>query len=124
MYVDSNTIIVAGGVLSAVMAFGGLMWGFFKWVNKQNNQDKEIAEIKANCKNEIKAVKEHFEKEIKALRDLHNQDQQSMQEEQTLVIYGLLACLKGLAEQGCDGPVSEAIDHIEKHINKKAHKQV
>jgi len=40
-----------------------------------------------------------------------------------LVVYGLLACLKGLAEQGCDGPVSEAIDRIEKHINKKAHGQ-
>ncbi|MBE6692662.1 MAG: branched-chain amino acid ABC transporter permease, partial [Ruminococcaceae bacterium] len=35
----------------------------------------------------------------------------------------LLACLKGLAAQGCNGPVSEAIDKIEKHINKKAHEQ-
>lgn len=42
-------------------------------------------------------------------------------EEQTLLTYGVLACLKGLQEQGADGPVSEAIDKIEKHINKKAH---
>ena len=33
----------------------------------------------------------------------------------------VVACLKGLKEQGCNGPVSEAIDKIEKHINKKAH---
>lgn len=45
------------------------------------------------------------------------------QEELTLLTYGVLACLKGLKEQGCDGPVSEAVDKIEKHINKRAHDQ-
>lgn len=42
--------------------------------------------------------------------------------EQTLIIYGLLACLKGLKEQGCNGPVTEAIGKIEKHLNKEAHR--
>lgn len=46
-----------------------------------------------------------------------------IQEEQTLLTYGVLACLKGLHEQGSNGPVTEAIDKIEKHINKKAHGQ-
>lgn len=46
------------------------------------------------------------------------------QEELTLLTYGVLACLKGLKEQGCDGPVSEAVDKIEKHINKRAHDQI
>lgn len=45
----------------------------------------------------------------------------NIQEEQTLLTYGVLACLKGLHEQGANGPVTEAIDKIEKHINKKAH---
>lgn len=45
----------------------------------------------------------------------------SIQEEQTLLTYGVLACLKGLKEQGANGPVSEAINKIEKHINEKAH---
>ena len=45
----------------------------------------------------------------------------SIQEEQTLLTYGVLACLKGLKEQGANGPVTEAIDKIEKHINLKAH---
>lgn len=43
--------------------------------------------------------------------------------EQCLLTYGILACLKGLKEQGCNGPVTEAIDKIEKHINKQAHDQ-
>ena len=41
--------------------------------------------------------------------------------EQTLLTYGVLACLKGLKEQGCNGPVTEAIGTIEKHLNKMAH---
>lgn len=44
-----------------------------------------------------------------------------IKEEQSLITYGLLACLKGLKEQGCDGPVTEAVDKIEKHLNVKAH---
>lgn len=53
------------------------------------------------------------EDQDKAIKDI--------QEEQALLTYGVLACLKGLSEQGCDGPVSEAISKIEKHINEKAH---
>lgn len=45
----------------------------------------------------------------------------SIKDEQTLITYGLLACLKGLSEQGCDGPVTDAIERIEKHLNVKAH---
>lgn len=41
--------------------------------------------------------------------------------EQSLLTYGVLACLKGLKEQGCNGPVTEAIGRIEKHLNQKAH---
>lgn len=44
-----------------------------------------------------------------------------MQEEQAILTYGILACLKGLKEQGCNGPVTEAINKIEKHLNEKAH---
>ena len=46
-----------------------------------------------------------------------------MKEEQCLLTYGTLACLKGLKELGCNGPVTEAIDKMEKHLNKAAHDQ-
>ena len=46
---------------------------------------------------------------------------QSIQSEQAILTYGVLACLKGLSEQGCDGPVTEAIQKIEKYLNEKAH---
>ena len=47
----------------------------------------------------------------------------AIRREQTLICYGVLACLKGLKEQGCNGPVTEAIGKVEKHINQKAHGQ-
>jgi len=34
---------------------------------------------------------------------------------------GQLACLKGLQEQGCDGPVEQAINDIENYIIAKSH---
>lgn len=48
---------------------------------------------------------------------------EDVEEELTLLTYGVLACLKGLKEQGCNGPVTETINKIEKHMNKKAHDQ-
>ena len=57
----------------------------------------------------VKQSKEN-EKEIKDIK-----------EEQAILTYGILACLKGLREQGCDGAVTEAITKFEDHLNKKAH---
>lgn len=48
-------------------------------------------------------------------------DIKAIKDEQTLLTYGVLACLKGLKEQGCNGPVTEAINKIDKHLNQKAH---
>lgn len=46
----------------------------------------------------------------------------AVREELTLLCYSVRACLQGLAEQGCDGPVHDAIDRLDKHLNKAAHK--
>lgn len=55
-------------------------------------------------------------------QEKQDKDIKAIKEEQTLLTYGVLACLKGLKEQGCDGTVTTAINQIEKHINKQAHK--
>ena len=130
MYITAQTIITAGAVLSAVIAFVTLFWKLFKCINHQKEQDNrikenadEIAEAEKRLNKKIDILKEQHNEDIHAVKDMHIRDQKGLQEEQSLVIYGLLACLKGLAEQGCDGPVSEAITKIEKHINKKAHGQ-
>ena len=47
----------------------------------------------------------------------------AIRKEQTLICYGVLACLKGLKEQGCNGPVTAALDKLEKHLNQAAHEE-
>ncbi len=99
MYVDLKTIITICGVITGIAAVGALIWKLFRWVNHQKEQDTELAELRNR---------------------VHSQ-QHSCAKEQTLIVYGVLACLKGLQEQGCNGPVTKAIEKIEKHINQKAH---
>lgn len=55
-------------------------------------------------------------------REKNNVDIKSIKEEQSILTKGVLACLKGLKEQGCNGPVTEAIQDIEEYVNKQAHK--
>ncbi len=55
-------------------------------------------------------------------REKNNSDIKSIKEEQSILTKGVLACLKGLKEQGCNGPVTEAIQDIEEYVNKQAHK--
>lgn len=51
-------------------------------------------------------------------REKNDNDIKAIKEEQSILTKGVLACLKGLHEQGCNGPVTEAIENIEDHINK------
>ena len=45
----------------------------------------------------------------------------AIQEEQTLICYGLRGALQGLIDQGCDGPCKDALNLLYKHLNKEAH---
>lgn len=45
-----------------------------------------------------------------------------IQKEQTLICYGLRGALEGLIEQGCDGPCKDALNLLDKHLNKSAHR--
>ena len=65
----------------------------------------------------IFAVHKWFLKQEKQDKDI-----KAIKEEQTILTQGILACLMGLHEQGCNGPVTAAIEQIETHLNKQAHK--
>lgn len=71
----------------------------------------------------IVAVASYIARGVRWVDRQKKQDEEitSIKDEMTLQTYGILACLKGLKEQGCNGPVTEALDKIEKYINKKAH---
>ena len=62
------------------------------------------------------------------LDDIYNRiealekDSKTNKEENTILLKGQLACLKGLREQGCDGPVTNSINEIENYLLKQAHR--
>lgn len=51
------------------------------------------------------------------------QDQEimHMKNEMSVICYGVLACLDGLKQMGCNGNVTQAKNMLEKHLNKSAH---
>lgn len=111
IHITAQGIITAGAVLTALIAIIGLFVKVVRFIDRQKEQDDEI-----------KHNREERESEIAALRETHNADIKAIKEEQTLLVYGVLACLKGLKEKGCNGPVTETIGKIEKHLNIEAHK--
>ncbi len=94
-----QSIITVGAVVGALTALITLFVKIVRWIDHQKEQDKDIEDIRQQMAQ-------------------HNRE---TKEEQTLLTYGILACLKGLQQQDCNGPVTEAINRIEKHLNQKAH---
>ena len=99
MYISIATIITAGSLIGALGVIGGLLIAAYKFFRKPVELESRIENI----------------------RKVHEKDIKNINEEQCLITYGLLACLKGLREQGCNGPVTDGINRIEKHLNKQAH---
>ena len=100
-YLTWDVVIKIASILAAVGAIITLAVKGVHWFDKQEEQTNDINKLNKK----------------------HNEDISSIQSELTILTYGTLACLKGLQEKGCDGPVTEAIDKIERYINKKAHCQ-
>lgn len=71
----------------------------------------------------ITTVMGRYNKMYDFVKRQEEQDKQikAIQEEQTILVEGILACLKGLQEQGANGPVTEAITKIEKYLIEKTH---
>ena len=44
--------------------------------------------------------------------------------EMGIICYGVLACLDGLKQMGCDGNVTKAKNDLEKHLNQTAHNTI
>jgi Na+/H+ antiporter NhaD/arsenite permease-like protein len=74
----------------------------------------------------VAAILKYYNKVYDLIKHQQEQDKAvaAIKAEQTIIVYGVLACLKGLKEQGCDGPVTDAVDKLEKHLNLAAHDQL
>lgn len=97
IYITWQSVVTAAAVIAAIVAIISYFAKGHKWFLHQNEQDEEINRLKI--------------------------EMQELKGEQQIIVYGVLACLKGLKEQGANGPVTEAINKIEKYLNAKAHNQ-
>ena len=99
MYIDWNTIITAGAVVTALGVLIGLVVKIYKRLEKQNQLDAEI-----------KALKKH-----------HEEDVQRIKEENCLICFGLSACLDGLQQLGANHTVPVAKEKLDRYLNQQAH---
>lgn len=76
--------------------------------------------IKSNYTNIIDNIKERLSK-LEEEDKVQNSDIEESKQERLILLQGQLACLKGLKEQGCNGPVTKAILDIENYLIKKSH---
>ena len=74
----------------------------------------------------VAAIMKYYNKGYDLVKHQKEQDEdiKGIKTELAIATKGILACLQGLKEQGCDGPVTEAINEINEHLNKKAHGQI
>ena len=91
-------------LVEAVASLGvliGFLWGAFRFLSAQKEQDVKIKNNKEETEHEIKNIKE----------------------EQQVMMYALQACLGGLIQLGANGEVTEAHRELTKYINKAAHRE-
>ena len=102
--VTIGQIVAAIGIVSTIAGFFVAIYKFIKKVvlDKINKNTADIIELQ----NKIKII----ENEIKEGK-----------EERLILLKGQLACLKGLKEQGCNGPVTQGIKDIEDYLINKSH---
>ena len=109
--ITPQSIVTVGGWITAALLLIKRFANGVRWFDRQEKQTTDIEALKQLHNADVKSIESKLTTNMQAIND-----------EQTLLTYGVLACLKGLKEQGCNGPVTEAIDKIEKHLNIQAHK--
>ncbi|MBR6604634.1 MAG: hypothetical protein IKK92_01980 [Prevotella sp.] len=99
--ISVQTVITAFAFISALVGLVVFFAKAVRWFDRQKKQDKELH----------------------TLEDKHNEDMKAVQKELAIITRGQLACLKGLQEKGCNGPVTDAIKMLEEYLNTTAHEQ-
>ena len=102
--VTVGQIVTAIGIIGTLAGFVTAVYKFIKKVvlDKINKNTEDIKVLQSEMR--------HLKSEIKEGK-----------EERLILLKAQLACLKGLKEQGCNGPVSQAIKDIEEYILEKSH---
>ena len=105
-----ETIVTAGAVATTALLLVQRFAKGVRWFDKQEKQTTDI-----------EILKKQHEEDVESIRDEISEEIRKNNNELQLLTYGVLACLKGLQEKGCNGPVTEPVNKIEAYLNKNAH---
>lgn len=103
--------------LTALLGGGGAV-GLMAWAVRRGIEDG--GQRRRTARGQQEEARRKLEQLLRCNTEVHAR-LDAMAAENTLQCYCLLAALRGLAEQGCDGPVKDGIDRLEKYLNKTAH---
>lgn len=81
--------------IADLMVISGFCFSIYKWYKSKISTRLDNLEVRVS--------------------DLE-EDNKKNKSENALLLKGLLSCLKGLQEQGCDGPVITSINEIETYL--------
>ena len=99
MYITWNTIIMAGGVVSALGLLIGLILKVHKWYLEMNELKQEVVQLKTQ----------------------HKEDVQQINQENKIICSALAACLDGLIQLGANHNVPKEKEKLERYLNNQAH---
>lgn len=99
MYIEWSTIILAGGVITALGIILGTLAKAYRWYLKQGEQDKKID----------------------TLTEHHDEDVRRIKEENCLICFALSAALDGLQQLGANHTVPLAKEKLDRYLNQQAH---
>lgn len=97
-----QTLITFAAALAAIVAIASYYNKAFKWVQKQEEQSKDIAELQHQRSTDISRINK----------------------ENALICFALSACLDGLTQLGANHSVPTAKDKLDKYLNEEAHPQI
>ena len=107
----AQNILTAGSVVTATVLLVQRFAKGVRWFDKQERQSTDIEELKNQHDADVEKLESEMSEQIR-----------KNNEELQILTRGILACLKGLQEKGCNGPVTETAREIEEYLNTKAHK--
>lgn len=109
--------IVAGiAIITAIITFSKLIGSIIK-----THYTDVISKIKNHHEEDMKNIKARVKKLEEQAEEQANDIKES-KEERLLLMRGVLACLNGLREQGCNNTVTTTIKEFNEYLQKQAHK--
>lgn len=105
MYIFEFLIAVVAGVTATI--------AIIKWITSIHDRNKKLD----GYEDSISEIK----KSIDELKSDTDAKMQAIRSEQLVITDSLLAILDGLSQLNCNGPVTDAKNHLVDYINDRAH---